>query len=259
MKDYLEDRKIDNKYIRVNQILGGIAIALIMIMILVVGSLIQYKEYVEALILFIIFILLITPIIIIEAKARKKYNKIFKQRKAYYVFNLNKEYTYDDIVLLLYNIKKKKDKWHIEHENEVIFRLKYGFVHNYIYRINIIKYNNFTEDEYKSKVIKLNKEYTDKLGTDRDNYCRAGKYRGNWTAQLHRINFICSNELNSELEKIISKNAYYYMMSLVTSQTIIIIRDKMYIPSIRTAPGEGILKYTRTLNYVFKWFNIEAP
>ena len=68
MKDYLEDRKIDNKYIRVNQILGGIAIALIMIMILVVGSLIQYKEYVEALILFIIFILLITPIIIIEAK-----------------------------------------------------------------------------------------------------------------------------------------------------------------------------------------------
>ena len=83
MKDYLEDRKIDNKYIWVNQILGGIAIALIMIMILVVGSLVQYKEYVEALILFIIFILLITPVIIIEAKARKKYNKIFKQRKAY--------------------------------------------------------------------------------------------------------------------------------------------------------------------------------
>ena len=54
MKDYLEDRKIDNKYIRFNQILGGITIALIMIMILVVGSLIQYKEYVEALILFII-------------------------------------------------------------------------------------------------------------------------------------------------------------------------------------------------------------
>ena len=48
MKEYLEDRKIDKKYIRFNQILFGITITLIMIMIFVVGSLIQYKEYIEA-------------------------------------------------------------------------------------------------------------------------------------------------------------------------------------------------------------------
>ena len=258
MKEYLEDRKIDKKYIKLNQILIGIAITLTMVMILFVGIAIEDKEYIVAIIFFLIFVLLITPEIIIQEKVRKKYNKIFKQRKAYYVFDLNKEYNYNDLILLLNNIKKKKDKWYIKKENEMIFRLKYGFVHDYIYRINIIKCNNFTEDEYKRKVIKLNKEYTDKLGTDHDNYCPSGKYGGNWTAKLHRINFICSAELNSELEKVISKNAYYYMMSGFTSQTIIIIGDKMYIPSIRTTPGDGILKYTRTLNYVFKWFNIEA-
>ena len=47
MKEYLEDRKIDKKYIRFNQILFGITITLIMIMIFVVGSLIQYKEYID--------------------------------------------------------------------------------------------------------------------------------------------------------------------------------------------------------------------
>lgn len=258
MKEYLEDRKIDKKYINFYQIFGFIVILLCLVMIFFVAIAIEDKEYIAAVIFFVIFVLVAAPAIIIDEKMRKKYHKLFKQRKPYYVFDLNKNYSYNDLVLLLNNVKKRKDKWHIEHENEIIFRLKYGFIHDYIYRINVIKYNNFMEDEYKKKVIRLNKEYTDKLGTDQDNYCPAGKYGGNWTAKLHRINFIYSNALNKELEKIISKNAYYYMMSGITSQTIIIIGDKMYVPSIRTVPGDGILKYTRTLNNIFKWFNIEA-
>lgn len=259
MKEYLEDRKIDKKYIMFNQILGCIAITLTMVMILFVGIAIEDKEYIVAVIFFVIFTPIIAIAIILGEKVRKKYNKLFKQRKTYYVFDLNKEYSYNDLVLLLNNIKKRKDKWLIEHENEIIFRLRYGFVYDYFYRINVIKYNNFINDEYHKKLIKLNKEYTDKFGTDEDNYRPTGKYsNANWTASLHRVNFIHSNELNQELEKVISKNAYYYLMSGITSQTIVIIGNKMYVPSIRTIPVEGVLKYTRTINNILKWFNIEA-
>ena len=259
MKEYLEDRKIDKKYMLFYKFFNGVTFSLGIIVIFFIASAIEDKEYILAIIFFIAFVLIvIIPAIIIEERVKTKYHKLFQQRNPYYIFYLKHEYSYDELIALLNNVKKKVDKWYIKHENELIFRLKYGFFHYYIYRISAIKYNNFIEDEYKKEVIKLNKEYTDKLGTDRDNYRSVGKYGGNWAFRLHRINFIHSNELNKDLEKFISKNAHYHMMSAITSQTIIIIGNKMYVPSIRTAPGEGIIKHTRTLNNIIKWFNIEA-
>lgn len=256
MREYLEHRKIDKKLIIINRILLVIFFLVFIVTSFFMVAALEDKVYIVAIISILIFILVIGIIVIIDEKTRKKYNVILKKRNPYYIFDLNKEYSYNDLVLLLDDLRKKKDKWYIKHENRMIFRLKYGFVHEFIYRINVIKYDDFIANEYQKKVIKLNKEYTDKFGTDEENYTYF-KHNGGGES-LHRINFIHSNELNKELEKLISKDAKNYLFTGITSQTVVIVGNKMYVPSVRTANCAGFLKHNRTLNNIIKWFNIEV-
>ena len=256
MKEYLEDRKIDKKLININRVLMIIVFLSFIVTSFFTVVAIEDKVYIIAIISILIFILIIGVIVMIEEKTRNKYNKILKARTSYYIFDLNKDYSYNDLVLLLDALRKKKDKWCIKKENEMIFRLKYGFVHEYIYRINVIKYDDFIVDGYQKKVIKLNKEYTDKFGTDKENYTRY-KHNGGGES-LHSINFIHSKKINEELEKVITKDAKNYLFTGITSQTVVIVDNKMYVPSVRTASCAGFLKHNRTLNNIFKWFNIEA-
>jgi len=256
MKEYLEDRKIDKKLIIINRILLVIFFLVFIVTSFFAVVALEDKVYIITIISVLFLILVIGIIIMIDEKTRKKYNTILKKRIPYYTFNLNQEYSYNDLVLLLDKLRKKKDKWYIKKENEMIFRLKYGFVHEYIYRINVIKYDDFIETGYQNKLVKLNKEYTDKFGTDEENYTYHNHKGGG--ESLHRINFIHSNELNRELEKVISKDAKNYLFTGITSQTVVIVDNKMYVPTVRTASCAGFLKHNRTLNNIIKWFNIEA-
>ena len=256
MKDYLEDRKIDKKLIIINRIFLVIFFLVFIVTSFFAVVALEDKVYIITIISVLFLILVIGIIIMIDEKTRKKYNTILKKRIPYYTFDLNQEYSYNDLVLLLDKLRKRKDKWYIKKENEMIFRLKYGFVHEYIYRINIIKYDDFIETGYQNKLVKLNKEYTDKFGTDEENYTYHNHKGGG--ESLHRINFIHSNELNKELKKVISKDAKNYLFTGKTSQTAVIVGNKMYVPTVRTASCAGFLKHNRTLNYIIKWFNIEA-
>ena len=256
MKEYLEDRKVDKKLIIIDWILLVVFFLVFIVTSFFAMVALEDKVYIITIISILFLILVIGIIVTIDEKTRKKYNTILKNRIPYYTFNLNKEYSYNDLVLLLDKLHKKKDKWCIKKQDETIFRLKYGFVYEYIYRINIIKYDDFIETGYQNKLMKLNKEYTDKFGTDEENYTYHNHKGGG--ESLHRINFIHSNELNKELKKVISKDAKNYLFTGKTSQTAVIVGNKMYVPTVRTASCAGFLKHNRTLNYIIKWFNIKA-
>jgi len=256
MKEYLEDKKLNQRYtIYLNLVT---AITLVVIVITVFGAALAFdKQNLGLFVVSILILVLYIFILAILAKKSEKNDKIdnlFKQRPNYYVFDLKKTYNYNDLVLLFECIKKKQEKLCIKYENRMVFRKKCGFLAPVFYRINIIKYDNFVADDYQKKLVELNKEYTDKFGIDDNINLDPGETPGGY---LYRINFIYSNEFNAELEKVISKNVYD-SAKFHPSQTVVIVSDKMYISSLRTSEGDWVSRYTRTLNYLIKWFNIEA-
>ena len=250
MRDYLEDKKITKKYIHIDICFTVILILILCISIPLLILYYEEKLYTWLIISIILLILLVIVSIKYEKNIQKKYNEIFKTRNNYYVFDLKKEFSYEELVQMLDNIKKRDNKMYIKRENEMIFRLKCEMIYKYIYRINMIKCDNFNVDEYVKKLKKLNYDYEKKYGTDLDNY---SGYNGKI---LHRINFIYSNDFDEEIEEFISKDAYHYLKTHRTGQNILIIKDKMYVPTVRNlADSYDLKKYIRTLDMIFKILN----
>ena len=257
MNEYLEDKKITNKFIRLEIFLTTIAFLTIIICLLVM-VLNNDLTYISVIISILLVILILIIISKIENKVKKKYDKLFKLRNKYYIIKLDKLYDYEKVVLTLDKIKHKK--MCLKQDDAMMFRRPYGFLYYNVYRINVINSSDFKLEEYQNRLKKLNQDYENKFGSDRENYA-SKKFHDyyNYVYSMHKINIIYSNELNDELINFISTNFYNRLLPGKTSQTIVIIGKEMYVPSLRTLVRlRGMGKHNNTLNYIIKWFNIEA-
>ena len=257
MSEYLEDKKVTNKFIRLESFLIIIAFLTIVICLLVM-ELNDDLTYIGVSISVLLVVLILVIISKIENKVKKKYEKLFKSRSKYYVIKLDKLYDYENLVLTVDKIKNKK--MYLKREDAMMLRRPYGFLNYNVYRINVINGSDFKLEEYQNRLKKLNQEYESKFGSDRDNYSGKKFYHYyKYVYSMHKINIIYSNELNNELIDFISTNFYNKLFLGKTSQTIVIIGDEMYVPSVRTlARLRGLRKHNKALNYIIKWFNIEA-
>ena len=236
MKEYLKDANNDKIYNNGMTILVSI---ITIIAITIIGLSINSKEYLLPVIIILLTIIILLPLWFIDKKRRKR----IANRQKYYVIKLEKNITYNDIIKSFSEINNKIKKYEYDHYTSII-----SFKKSTKYRILIIHQDEFNFDNYKKTRKKINHLYNEKYNIETNISLKEAN-------SMFELNIIhCDNE-NNELYTHISKDANHHLHRVVGMLDVIIIGNKLIIPSIRdNCNPPGINHYIKVNKLLFKLF-----
>ena len=188
-------------------------------------------------------LILFTILLIFISRRNKLY---FKEMYNYYVFKLNRDYSYEEIVSLIEDSDTffEKDVYKYS-ESQTMFLLFKKF----IYRILVLKLDKFDKKNYDKMKQELNRKYNKKIGYTE----RKVKGFGGWFC---RVNIIYVKEESNELYNYMSKDAGFNLRKVEGTLNIAITPDKVIVPSIRSECF-NTNKYRKTIEFIINILDIK--